>query len=368
MANLYKEQLKIGIVPFGSMGRGIAAVAERRGHQLSAYQRPNEIDRPAGSRNIGNVVVTSSMKEAVEGVNILFIASPSPAYEELAGEALSYTRSDCIVVSTTKALHPDGRRMTQVLEDLDRTGTIRYRMAVMSGANLSSDMEKGDIMGTMMASYEPKLPEYLRDVLQNPRFEVQPEEDVVATELGGAFKGVIALYAGMLDKLGTAASTKAKYITDLANECREIAERQGAESVSFISYSWLADILLCTVDNQSRSHKAGERIIIEPKSTEKFLSGQLWLAEGVHTIKPALTLARSCNLNPDDTPTINLINGIVHQGVDPVKAINELMGRSPRRGFRKLKSARFHANRVLMRLGYTTQQLGRTFTRALSNG
>lgn len=367
-----KEQsASIGVVPGGQMGGGIALAVARRNHEVTIYKpepdsirrfhRDHVVDVPDQTEYPANVRVTYSLRDAVERAAILFLAPASQRFEELASEVLPYLKPDCIVVTATKGLAGNGRRMSEMLDT-----TLTYRSAVMSGPNLSSGLERGDITGTVIASYAPEVSAYLQDVLSTPEFSIETEEDVVGVELGGAFKNLVALYAGMFDEMAVPANTKATYLTRLVGELVEIAKKQGAESDTFTGLSWLRDILLCYTDNNSRNHRAGEYLVQQPGSADEFLSGRkLWLAEGVHTIKPTIALARSCNLGINDTPNLNLIYGIVHEEQDPRKVINELMLK-PMIEHRKLRSPRFHADRVVKRVGYMVQVVSRILSRSFS--
>lgn len=347
----------VGIVPGGSMGEAMALIAARRGYPVNLYQREGKRDGSEVNRYFPSIQVVHSIKEAVSGVDIFIIASRSQQFEEQVREALVYLPSKSKIVITTKGLQlGTNRRMSQILEELDPTR--RYDFGVMSGPNLASGIKKGDITGTIIASYSPETSYELKDKLGSASFAIEEDDDVVGVEFGGAFKNVVALFAGMLDELKVSANTKAFYVTQLFSECAEIAVRQGADWRTLTRLAWLGDTLLCTVDNDSRNHRAGEYLVKHPDSASRFLSGELWLAEGVFTIEPTLVLARASDMNTDETPYLNLLNNIVRYGEDPKKSINELMGKQVRR-FRGLRSTKFYADRVVGRLRYMALGMGR---------
>lgn len=340
----------VGIVPGGSMGEAMALVAARRGYLVNVCQREGKRDGSEVNKYSPNIHIVHSIEEAVCGADILVIASRSQKFEEQVREALVCLPTKSRILITTKGLQiGTNRRMSQILEDLDPSR--RYDFGVLSGPNLASGIKKGDITGTIIASYSPEVSYELKDRLGSASLVIEEDDDVVGVELGGAFKNLVALFAGMLDELKVSANTKAFYVTQLFNECAEIAVRQGADWRTLTNLAWVGDTLLCTADNESRNHRAGEHLVKHPGSARRFLTDELWLAEGIFTTGPAWVLARASGMDIDETPYLNLLNNIVLHGEDPKKAINELMGKQVR-GFRGLRSPRFYADRVIGRLRY----------------
>ncbi len=317
-----KEQLNLAVVPGGSMGQAIALIAAQKGHNVRVYRRAHEVDTRERVNLPDNVKIFSSLKDTVTGVDVLVLAPPTQIFEELARESLFYLKRESLILSASKGLQKGtNHRPSQILENLDQT--LRPRIAVMSGPNLASGILRGDETGTVIAAYNSKVANYLRDRLENPKFIIQAEKDLIGVELGGAFKNLVALAAGMFDEINMSANTKAYYITKLVSELVEVALRQGAKSSTFTGLSWLGDIFLCTTDNESRNYRAGELLVKNPRAAQGFLSeDKPWLAEGVHTIAPAYALARVSNIN--STPILDLINNAVYTEQSLEDAINRL--------------------------------------------
>lgn len=353
------EHATFAIVPGGSMGEAIGLLAARRGHQVNIYRRPKEMDAGEKVKFPPNVTVHSSLKETMRGADVLVLAPPTQNFEGLAREALPLLGRDTIVMSASKGLQKDTqRRPSKILEDLDPM--ISYRMAVMAGPNLSVGIVNNDETGTVIASYNLEVANALRRMLETSRFVVQTEQDVVGVELGGAFKNIVALAAGMFGEKNVPPNTGALYTTRLLSELVDVAQNEGAEPGTFTGLSWFGDIYLCGTDNGSRNYKAGALIVNEPTSARGFLlRNDPWLAEGVHTAGPALALARACGIY--NTPTLDLINRIVCEEQDPAEAINQLMGIPPSRERTGFRSPRFYVGALARRVRY----LGLGFARGM---
>jgi glycerol-3-phosphate dehydrogenase len=72
-------------------------------------------------------------------------------------------------------------------------------VSVLMGANIATDVAKGQFVESTLACRDLAAASALKDIFQSPSFQVQLSEDVTTVELCGAFKNVIAMGAGELE-------------------------------------------------------------------------------------------------------------------------------------------------------------------------
>lgn len=70
-------------------------------------------------------------------------------------------------------------------------------VAVLMGANVASDVARGDFVESTLACKNPQALQTLKHLFSAPTFRLQLCTDVTTVELCGALKNVVALGAGI---------------------------------------------------------------------------------------------------------------------------------------------------------------------------
>ena len=164
-----------------------------------------------------------------------------------------------------------------------------------------------------------------QEVFNGDTFRVYTSDDVQGVELGGAFKNVIALAAGVCDGLGFGQNAKAALITRGLAEMTRLGVALGAHPQTFYGLSGVGDLMVTCMSAMSRNRSVGERIG-RGEAVEAILSGMEQVAEGIWTCGTALALAREVGV---PAPVIEQVDEIV-RGKPPKEAVVELMRREAR--------------------------------------
>jgi glycerol-3-phosphate dehydrogenase (NAD(P)+) len=166
----------------------------------------------------------------------------------------------------------------------------------------------------------------IQDVFRSPEFRVYTSSDVIGVELGGSFKNIIAIAAGISDGVGFGDNTKAAIMIRGIVEMTRLGAAMGANPRTFAGLSGMGDLIVTCTSRHSRNRYVGEQVG-GGKSLDEVLQGMKMVAEGVRTTRSAMDLAGKHGV---DMPITSEVFEILFNGKDPKKAVTDLMTRDPK--------------------------------------
>jgi glycerol-3-phosphate dehydrogenase (NAD(P)+) len=153
--------------------------------------------------------------------------------------------------------------------------------------------------------------------------------DIVGVEVGGAVKNVLAIAAGVSDGLGFGANARAALISRGLSEMVRLGEAVGGDRNTFMGLTGVGDLVLTCTDDQSRNRRFGLGIGQGCSSSEAQAAiGQV--VEGVAAARELMRLARKHRV---EMPITEQIDGILHHGQLPRRAVETLLAREPKSEF-----------------------------------
>jgi len=97
----------------------------------------------------------------------------------------------------------------------------------------------------------------------------------------------------------------------------------GAQAQTFFGLSGTGDLVATCFSQLSRNRRVGEELG-RGRTLDKITSSMQTVPEGIPTAKSAYECARRLNV---DTPVIDEVYALVHQGKPPVRAMEDLLAR-----------------------------------------
>ena len=326
---------KIAIIGTTTWGITLGVMLARKGLQARLWARTEREAaklRSAGSNpavmlndatlfSSFQVLVTSSLAEALDDVKLVILAVPSQTMRQNIKVVKDYLNGSMLVVSAAKGLElGSNKRMSQVItEEIDPH--FWSNICVLSGPNLSREIVGGLPAATVVAAETEAVARIAQRVMTTPNLCVYTNTDVVGVELGGALKNIIALGAGMADGLGYGDNAKAAFITRGLTEMTALGVALGANPLTFSGLAGLGDLIATSASPLSRNHYVGVELA-KGRSLEEITASMTEVAEGVTTTIAARNLARQLGL---EMPITEKIYQVLCEGVDPRQAAVELM-------------------------------------------
>jgi glycerol-3-phosphate dehydrogenase (NAD(P)+) len=279
-------------------------------------RRTNSAYLPS-ARLPGRLEVTSDLERAVGSADVLIVGVPSKGFRTTIDEARRWVRPWIPVVSLTKGIESGTLlRMTQILEEL----LPGHPAAALTGPNLSAEIMAGQPAATVIATVDMGVAAGLQKLLQQPRFRVYRNHDVIGCEIGGALKNVIAIAAGIGEGLGIGDNIRSAVITRGLAEVTRLGVAMGAEPQTLAGLAGMGDLVATCMSPLSRNRTVGE-LLGRGKPLNEILGQMNMIAEGVGTTQSALELADRHDVElPICAEIYKVLNGL--EG--PIEAYLEL--------------------------------------------
>lgn len=269
----------------------------------------------------------SVVKDADVVVSAVSMKGVRPTIEKLQQLTL---RDHTILVSATKGLDPvTTRTPSQVWQE----AFPHHPIVVLSGPNLSKEIQKGLPAATTVASKDLAAAETVQAVFASDLFRVYVNQDPLGTELGGTLKNVMAIAAGVCDGLQLGTNAKAALLTRALPEMIRVGTHLGASMETFFGLSGLGDLLATCDSPLSRNYQVGYGLA-QGKSLEQILEELEGTAEGINTTNVLIKLANQENI---PVPIALQVYRLIHRENTPQEAVQALMERDLKSEFCDLK-------------------------------
>jgi len=282
---------RVAVLGGGSFGTVIANIIAANGHATTLWMRntgraelvnrthENPDYLPGFPLNPG-LSATSVLEDAVEDIDILFVAVPSKSFREVVRQVSSGLSSDALVISLTKGIESPGfHLMSEILRD----ELPENPCAVLSGPNLAKEIAEGQLTGSVVASATPAHSGVVQNLLHNKTFRVYSSHDMYGVELGGALKNVYAIMSGLGAALGLGENTIGMLMTRALAEMSRFAVHLGANPMTFLGLAGVGDLIVTCASPLSRNYRVGFALG-EGRSLDEIIAELGQVAEGVNTL------------------------------------------------------------------------------------
>ncbi|MBN2025916.1 MAG: NAD(P)-dependent glycerol-3-phosphate dehydrogenase [Actinobacteria bacterium] len=326
--------MKIGVVGAGSWGTAMAAHLALSGHQVGIWAREPEVVSGINveRRNplfLSDIELPTGMEafaelsQALGGTQVVVMAVPSRWTREVAHDVAVSIPRKAVVLNLAKGFdYRTNRRLSETIaEELGREAGAG--VAVLSGPNHAEEVARKVPSATVIASVDPGLSRSLQASFSSPYFRVYTNTDVVGVEVGGAYKNVIALAAGMLDGLGLGDNTKATLITRGLAEMARFGSALGANPITFSGLSGIGDLIVTCISRHSRNRGYGEKLGAGG-SPAALLEESRMVVEGVFATRAVIAMANEIGV---EVPIAMGVNAVLDEKASPADMLEKLMTR-----------------------------------------
>jgi len=285
---------------------------------LLAAERENKRYLP-GIRIPDRVAITADLDRAL-APDDLIIAAPSVGVASLRAQVQGRLRPSHHLLSATKGLAADGRRMSELWSEVMSSA----RIAVLSGPNISREIASAHPAATVVASAEPSTAKRFQAIVGTPMFRAYTDGDVVGVELCGALKNIVALGAGAIDGIGYGDNAKAGFMTRGLAEIARYGFACGANPLTVAGLAGVGDLIVTCLSKHSRNRTVGELLAkgLSPAEIADRLGGQV--AEGIATTEAAHVAAERRGVSMPITEQTHLV---LSEGKPVREAMRDLMQR-----------------------------------------
>ena len=322
---------KIAMIGAGSWGTALAGVLEKNGHEVmiwsaldeeirSLAQHHEHKEKLPGVKLGDSVRYTSSLQEAVSGMDALVLAVPSMYTRKTAHDMAQYVTKGQLIISVAKGIEED---TLMTLSQIIRQEIPQAVTAVLCGPSHAEEVGRGMPSVLVAGAEKKKTAERVQHYFMNESFRVYTSPDVAGMEIGASLKNVIALAAGMADGLGYGDNTKAALITRGINEIGRLGLAMGAKYETLSGLTGIGDLIVTCASMHSRNRRAGI-LMGKGYSMKQAMEEVKMVVEGVYSAKAAMGLAKKYGV---DLPIIEQVNAALFENKPVKDAVYELMTR-----------------------------------------
>jgi glycerol-3-phosphate dehydrogenase (NAD(P)+) len=322
---------RTAILGAGGWGTALAVLWAKKGNAITLWgHNPDRVTKLRETRENSEYLpgikiaestsVTSDLGDCA-GADLVVFVTPSTALRSVAQQLLAAgLSSSAVLLSGTKGIeHGNGMRMTEVLQEVFPGNTV----AVLSGPNLAAEVARELPTAAVLGCRTAQCAEELQAYLGSERFRIYSSDETNGIELGGALKNVFAIAAGVSDGFGLGDNSKAALVTRSLAELLRLGTAMGGNARTFYGLSGAGDLIATCFSQLSRNRRVGERLG-RSETLEQILASTHMIAEGIPTAKSAFECARKLGV---ETPIIDQVYSIVHEGKRPRDAMQELLAR-----------------------------------------
>ncbi|MGQ9642394.1 MAG: NAD(P)H-dependent glycerol-3-phosphate dehydrogenase [Ignavibacterium sp.] len=326
--------MKVSVLGAGGWGTTLAVLLHFNGHNVTLWEykksyakelsklRENKIYLP-GIIIPDEIRITSDLEESTSDKNIIVLAVPSQFLRKVVEKIDYHSIKNTILVSVSKGIEKETlMTMSQMMRDVHHR-LSKEQIGVLSGPSHAEEVSKRIPTAVVAASVDKETSQTIQSVFMTSFFRVYKSTDILGVELGGAFKNVIAIGAGIIDGAGFGDNTKAAIMTRGVAEISRLGLVMGARPETFAGLSGMGDLIVTCMSKHSRNRYVGEQIGRGRKLKEVLKSMEM-VAEGVETTKSVNQLAAKYKV---ETPIANEVYQILFEDKDPIKATTDLMTR-----------------------------------------
>lgn len=326
--------MKVSVLGAGGWGTTLAILLHYNGHDVILWENEKSyakelIKKHVNSRYLPGVSIPKEMKisydlgESTGDKNLIILAVPSQFLRSVVKKINFSDIKNSILVSVSKGIEKGTLlTMTQMLKDVHPL-LGKDQIGVLSGPSHAEEVSRRIPTAVTAASEEPVTSKSIQAAFMNSYFRVYSSTDILGVELGGAFKNVIAIGAGIIDGAGFGDNTKAAIMTRGVSEISRLGSAMGAHPETFAGLSGMGDLIVTCMSKHSRNRYVGEQLG-KGKKLKQILKSMEMVAEGVETSRSASQLAKKFDV---ETPITNEVYKILFEDKDPVKATTDLMTR-----------------------------------------
>jgi glycerol-3-phosphate dehydrogenase (NAD(P)+) len=332
---------KLAFIGAGSWGTATATLVARKGeYEIVLWARRPELaetinlyhENPEYLPDVDlpeSLKATNDLEEALSGAEVVVMGVPSHGFREVLSDVAPIAGRGPTYMSLTKGLEVGTRkRMSEVLaEEVD--GITDDCIAVLTGPNLAKEVVRGYPAASTVACQDEGKARRLQDLFHASAFRCYTNADVVGCELGGAFKNVIAIAAGIADGMGFGDNTKATVMTRGLAEMARFSVKFGAQPLTFLGLAGVGDLIATCASPQSRNHYVGIELG-KGRKIDEIIGSMNMVAEGVKSCKPIFELGQEAGVW---MPITENIVKVCHERCPIDDVVTDLLSREIRAEF-----------------------------------
>lgn len=317
----------IAVIGSGALGSALANILKDSSNENEVIiygideNELKDLEQGKNEKYFGNLELnkfktTNNIKEALENVNYIVIALPSIVIDKVLDTILDNINSEAVIISGSKGFYPN---TTVPLHSgiVEKTKNNKFIKGVVSilGPSFAIEMVKKALTSiAVVGDNEDQLIE-VQELFKTNYFKLYRQDDVIGAEVGGIYKNILAIGAGMMNSLGYKINTLASYLTRGMKEMKVFNKFMKGKENTIYGLTGLGDLILTATDEKSRNYTFGMNFVKGQKDTNGIT------VEGLTALKIVNKIREENNLY---LPIVKALYDVIYNNVDFKTIISNL--------------------------------------------
>jgi len=322
----------IAVLGAGSWGTALALQLDRSGSRCILWDCDTENilqvrSTRCNQRYLPGIDIPDSIEietdviAAVKGADHVLLVTPSHAFASVVREIRGALAPGQGIAWACKGFEPgSGRLLHEVAQELLPSATP---LAIVTGPSFAKEVAANLPTAVTVAGPDSDFTNIMALALHGGRFRAYTGDDIIGAELGGAVKNVMAVATGICDGMKLGDNARAALITRGLAEMMRLGAALNAKPETLMGLAGAGDLILTCTGDLSRNRRLGLMLGMG-KTLEQSLADIGQVVEGVNSAAEVQRLAIEHGIN---MPISEQVNGIIHNGWDPVEGVARLMAR-----------------------------------------
>lgn len=328
----------LSVLGAGSWGTALALQAANAGTEVILWEHNPEVAKQLqadrqnqqylpGVMFPDNISISSDLETNVSKSDAVLVVVPSSVFRQLLSRLKPILTMEQGLAWATKGLDQDnGELLHQVAGSMLGDN---FPLAVLSGPSFAAEVATRKPTAITLASNNEALSTRIVKCLHNDAFRIYTSTDLAGVSLGGSYKNVLAIAAGISDGLQLGHNSRAALITRGLAEMQRLGRALGGQTETFMGLAGLGDLVLTCTGDLSRNRRLG-LALAKGESLEDIQNSIGQVTEGVETARVVYKLAERHSI---DLPIAEAVYQVLFNDKSAMVAVKELLSREVRQEF-----------------------------------
>jgi glycerol-3-phosphate dehydrogenase (NAD(P)+) len=330
--------MNIGVIGSGSWGMTLAMHLLKNGHDVTVwFYLEKDFTQAKATRELPDYLpgitlpeglgFTMDMDFCILDRDIILVAIPSHTVGTTLSKISHSISPDSIIVNVAKGIENNTlRTMSQVISHA-APNHPQGKISSLYGPTHAEEVVQ-EMPSTIVAACSDEASgKIVQSAFMSDSLRVYTNVDILGVEYGGSLKNVIAIAAGILAGMGYGDNTLAALLTRGLFEMTRLGVFLGAKEQTFAGLSGMGDLIVTCLSTHSRNRHVGYELG-KGRKLKDILEEMKMVAEGINTARSVHQLIAKTGV---EMPISEQIFQVLFEEKDPRIAVEELMGRAPRR-------------------------------------
>jgi len=278
----------VAVIGAGAWGSALASVLSKN-HKVIQYSRRKDL-LPVSK----NIYITNNLSDVRAAKHILLVL-PAQQIRGFLKQLTDYVSDECKIIICSKGLELEtGMLLSEVVEE----AFPKNKIAVLSGPNFAKEIQSGLPATSSLAAKDQAITDQIIMDLNFENIKLIPTDEVIAVQIFGALKNVLAILCGFAQGLSLGENARAALITKGIQEITMLSEEYSKKEVIIENPGCIGDIILTCTSETSRNTKFGMNF------AKKYDRNNIDNAENHSTVEGMFTAQALDKLKLDNFPLL----------------------------------------------------------------